>query len=241
MPLGEKVYRWIDRVAHKIPAALVRPLSMPIGYHLQATDGFLYEGAEMSFTAFGYVANNKIKGDYVEFGVFDGRGIVEAYYCAEKFGLHGMRLWAFDSFSGLPEIKGEDDGGTFVEGEFSSSRTNFENNIRKYGVAKSRVEIVEGYFDKSLAQEQGNYPDHIAIAWVDCDLYESTVPVLQFLTDRLVDGAILIFDDWFCFNGAPDKGEQRACAEWLARNPEIRLIEYRNYHWSGKSFIFSKV
>ena len=40
---------------------------------------------------------------------------------------------------------------------------------------------------------------NIAYARVDCDLYEPTVEVLQYLTDRLVDGAILFFDDWTYF------------------------------------------
>lgn len=214
---------------------------MPISYHLQATDGFLYHSAGMLFTAFGYVANNRIKGDYVEFGVFNGRGIIEAYYCSKKFGLRDVRLWAFDSFSGLPEIRGKDVGGPFIKGEFSCSRRAFENNLREYGVDKSRVEIVEGYFNESLARQKRNGPNEIAIAWVDCDLYESTVPVLQFLTERLVDGAVLMFDDWFCFSGRPDKGEQRACAEWLATNPQICLSEYRDFHWAGRSFIFNRV
>ena len=61
---------------------------------------------------------------------------------------------------------------------------------------------------------------------IDCDLYESTVPVLDFLTDLVGQGTVLIFHDWFRFKGRPDCGEQRACREWLARNPQLELIEY---------------
>jgi hypothetical protein len=39
-------------------------------------------------------------------------------------------------------------------------------------------------------------------------------------------GTIIIFHDWFRFKGDPRRGEQRACAEWLARNPQFELIEY---------------
>ena len=80
-------------------------------------------------------------------------------------------------------------------------------------------------------------PRQVAIAWVDCDLYASTVPVLDFLTDRLAQGAILLFDDWFCFKGDPTVGEAKACAEWLERNPGITLIPWRQFNWAGQAFI----
>jgi hypothetical protein len=39
-------------------------------------------------------------------------------------------------------------------------------------------------------------------------------------------GTIIIVQDWFRFKGDPRRGKQRACAEWLARNPQFELIEY---------------
>ena len=240
MSLSGKVYELLDVVAHKMPPQLLRILSIPLGYHLRATDGFLHHSAGMVFTAFGYIFNNKIKGDYVEFGVFQGRGIIDASYSARKFGLTDVKFWAFDSFQGLPSIEGEDLGGPFIKGEFSYSLDQFERNLRRYGVDLGRVKIIPGFYDQSLKNYQNLEPANVAIAWIDCDLYESTVPVLQFLTNRLVDGAVVIFDDWYCFNGGPDHGEQKACAEWLASNPQIRLVEYQNYHWAGKSFIFNR-
>lgn len=240
MVLGGKIYELLDLIAHKLPPQLIRFLSMPLGYHVRATDGFLYHSAGMVFTAFGYIFNNEIMGDYAEFGVYQGRGIIDAFYSAKKFGLDETRFWAFDSFKGLPSIEGKDVAGPFVEGEFNYPLDQFKRNLNKYGVDFKRVEVVEGFFNATLPNLTPA-PDKIAIAWIDCDLYESTVPVLEFLTDRLVDGAVVIFDDWFCFNGGPDKGEQRACAEWLAKNPQIRLIDYQTYHWAGKSFVFNRV
>ena len=40
---------------------------------------------------------------------------------------------------------------------------------------------------------------------VDCDLYQSTVPVLAFLADLLQDGTVVLFDDWYCFREADDQ------------------------------------
>jgi hypothetical protein len=98
---------------------------------------------------------------------------------------------------------------------------------------------VPGYFDETLKELETDRK--FAVAWIDCDLYESTVPVLEWLADKLVDGAVVCFDDWFTFRGKPDKGEQRAAAEWLERNPSISLMQYRDFHWAGRSFLFHKV
>jgi hypothetical protein len=41
-------------------------------------------------------------------------------------------------------------------------------------------------------------------------------------------------------HGRPDRGEQRACAEWLAANPDISLVPYRDFHWAGRSFLVNR-
>src|SRR5204863_3721987 len=81
----------------------------------------------------------------------------------------------------------------------------------------------------------------VAIAWIDCDLYESTKPVLEFLAERLSPGSVICFDDWFNIKGRPDCGEQKACEEWLARNPQLRLTPYSRFGWHGQSFIVDHV
>ena len=68
-----------------------------------------------------------------------------------------------------------------------------------------------------------------AIVWIDCDLYESTVPVLDFIVPFVQTGTIFCFDDWFSFAGHFMKGEIRATREWLERNPDIRLTQYRDF------------
>jgi hypothetical protein len=103
----------------------------------------------------------------------------------------------------------------------------------------SRVHVVQGWFCDSLAKDNPGIEnlDSVAIAWIDCDLYESTIPVLEFLNTRVQNGSLIFFDDWFCFKGRPDCGEQRACKEWLQQNPNIQLIDYVIFGWRGKSFI----
>lgn len=46
-----------------------------------------------------------------------------------------------------------------------------------------------------------------------------------------------MFDDWFCYKGDPEKGEQRATREWLEKNPNIKNLPYKQNSNVGTSFI----
>lgn len=153
-----------------------------------------------------------------------------------------MTFIALDSFEGLPEPTGQDAvlGYTsgFHAGEFACSRENFLANVSSSGGDIDRIITVPGWFNHSLAKDSPAIAGlgKVAAAWIDCDLYESTVPVLDFLTDRLSVGSVLLFDDWRCFRNLPDRGEQRACQEWLDRNPQISLREFVDFGFHGVSF-----
>ncbi len=235
--IHDRVLEWFPRV---VPWKLLAPLTLPIGRQLKTKWHFWYESARMIETAFGFAFNNGVSGDYLEFGVYQGRTFTDAWEASCRYTMSDMRFHAFDSFEGLPEPGREDEGGGFSGGQFRCERDKFEATLRRRKVDFSRVSVHEGMFNRTLA-EPGSLQSlgirKASVVWIDCDLYASTVPVLRALTDVVVDGTILVFDDWFCFNGRPDRGEQRACGEWLNDNPHIRLVEYQKFHWAGASFI----
>ena len=188
-----------------------------------------------------YLIGAQIDGDYLEFGVYKGDTFSHAYnWMSPHF--KEMKFFAFDSFEGLPKPKGVDiaDGYSshFYETQFACSEEAFADNIRSKGVDSARVTIVKGWFDKTLSPVSGfDYGIRkVAVAWIDCDLYESTVPVLKFLTPYLSIGSVLIFDDWRCYRNHPDFGEQRACREWLESNPGISLAVLYSFGWNGMAF-----
>lgn len=193
-----------------------------------------------------YLVGAELEGDYLEFGVFRGTTFG---YVAKLLGplFPAMRFIACDSFEGLPPPKGIDAAegysSSFVEGQFACSEAEFLGGLRERGVALDRVRTVPGWFDKSLAPGNPASADigKVAFAWIDGDFYESTVPVLDFLTDRVSVGTVLAFDDWHCYRNLADYGEQRACAEWLARNPRIRLNEFISFGFHGKAFTVASV
>lgn len=188
-----------------------------------------------------YLVGAQIEGDYLEFGVYQGNTLSRAYqFMSPSF--NNMKFIAFDSFEGLPAPQGVDNlkgyASNFHEKEFSCSEDEFIRNIQSRGVDLRKVEIVKGWFDKTLSPEKANEygVEKIAVAWIDCDLYESTVPVLKFITAYLSVGSVIIFDDWHCYRNHPDFGEQRACREWLELNRQIQLAELFSFGSHGIVF-----
>ena len=177
-------------------------------------------------------------GDYLEFGVFRGATFAHAFLRAHKK-MPWMRYWAFDSFQGLPEISGLDTGGEFTAGQFACDEQTFRRNLNRKGVDMDRVVIVPGWFEDTLTPElkQEHSLTVASIVYIDADLYESTVPVLQFLTNLVTTGTVIMFDDWFCFRGDPARGVQRAWHEWLEENPAFSAHDYHLFGPFGKSFM----
>jgi hypothetical protein len=168
---------------------------------------------------------HNIEGDYCEFGVYTGRQFIQAYQAISR-NSHEGRFYAFDSFEGLPKPEGVDlVYPQFAQGGLAATCREFMGNLKKYKVDLSRVKVVEGWYsdvlNDSLSEQIGL--SKVAIALVDCDLYASTILALNFLTNLLVDGAIIIFDDWFLFRGHPDLVPRRAFREWQAKVPEFQF------------------
>ena len=205
---------------------------------------FRLDQRRMADWAVSFVSFSEVQGDYLEFGVFQGAAFLNAWDYASAYGCEDMRFFAFDSFQGLPSPSPSsvDEGGEFSRGQFACDRDTLQANLRRGGVDLDRVKIVEGFFEETLTDSTRAELDlkAAAVIWIDSDLYESAVSVLEFVTPLVVDGTVLVFDDWHCFHSRPDRGEQRACAEWLERNPDIRLVHYRDFHWAGRSFIVNR-
>jgi len=181
------------------------------------------------------------EGDYYEFGLYKGYTFWYAQNIAQKINLEKMRFFGFDSFKGLPEIVGIDKTKNgFYKGQFSYSENKLKQNLESFGVSWSKTFVINGFFQDTLVSSTKKDYDmnKVSVALIDCDLYHSTVKVLEFLKDMLLDKSILIFDDWNCF-GDEKKGEQYAFNEFLKKNKEIRPTEFFSYHKEnyGKVFI----
>lgn len=193
--------------------------------------------------AMDFVRHNQVAGDYFEFGVYAGTTFQYAYHAAKDRGLDTMKFHALDSFEGFSEPKGHDDIGLIVEGTRNCSEKQFLMNVSRAGVPLAKVTTTKGWFSDTLEGEGANKTNEklgnakVSLVWLDADLYEPTISALNFLTDRLQDGTVMMFDNWFLFKGHPQRGERKALAEWQKKNPHIIFTPFYHFSWHGTSFI----
>lgn len=193
--------------------------------------------------ALDYVQCSRVPGDYFEFGVYRGLTFQYAYHAAQMRELKSMRFFAFDSFQGFSEPNANDATGAVEKGTRNCSGKQFVKILRSHKVDIEKIKIIPGWFENTLAGKGKEATMEkigkrkAAIAYLDADLYEPTLSVLDFLVDYLTDGTLLIFDNWFLFRGHPERGERRAFQEWQKNHPEFIITPYNNFGWHGSSFI----
>lgn len=205
--------------------------------------------AVISMAVFNQV-RNRVGGDYLEFGVWRGASLALAYHTersarhvfsgiskAYAQGASMKRFIGFDSFQGLPAPSG-DDVGLYEGGDYAASLDEVRRALEENDVELDRTLFIEGFFEDSLTDN--TFAEYklgpASIIHIDVDYYTSTKCVLDFVSRGVVDGTIIIFDDWFLYRGDPRRGQQKAAREWLNENPQIRLDEYMNSGWS-KAFL----
>lgn len=198
-----------------------------------------YAGREDFFRrAFTALAFNGIQGDYAEFGCCGGMTFGLAYRHSRRQG-NSCRLWAFDSFAGLPaQAVAADRHPIWIKGDMSIGVTEFRQICKEHGIPEADYRIVEGYYADTLGTVGSNeLPEDICLAYIDCDLYSSTKAVLGFLTPRLKHGMILALDDYHCWSSTQTSGERKACGEYFRDNPDWDLVPFAAYGWGGMSFM----
>lgn len=198
--------------------------------------------------AFEFIYKSETDGDYYEFGVFQGVSIARALRSdiawRKKTGRrHVERFFGFDSFEGFPPFSSADalaGYGVFQPGQFAdTSPAAVRAQIAREQLPDDAVTLIPGFFSNSLNSDATRTElgrSRVAIAHIDCDLYSSARECLDFLDGRLADGAVLLFDDWHCYRGRPDRGVHKAFVEWQASHAYL-VSDYFSYSWAGRAFI----
>jgi O-methyltransferase len=189
--------------------------------------------------AFSYLTFNGITGDYAEFGCHGGVTFSLAHQAAQ-WASYRCTMWAFDSFQGFPAKAGEEDEHPrWIEGRMATTLERFQLLCDANWIPRSHYKLVPGFYAQTLTENSSAAPrpSRISFAYVDCDLYSSTVPVLKYLLPRVHNGSIIAFDDYYCFSEKTTSGERRARLEIFGPNSDWRLVPYIQYASGGMSFL----
>jgi len=206
------------------------------------TDRFGHElpqRRELFRRAFHYLRFNGIDGDYAEFGCHGAHTFRMAWHASQLVG-YPTRLWAFDTFAGLPE--GADDRDRhpqWVQGTMATALDEFHLRCAAAGMPPDAYRTVPGLYADTLQPTADERPETVSFAYVDCDLHSSTRDVLAFLEERLRPSAVVAFDDYYCY--APDgpSGERLAAAEHFCHS-RWTLVPYVQFGWGGMSFVVER-
>lgn len=188
--------------------------------------------------AFTALSINGISGDYVEFGSDGGTSFNLAFQVTRHLSA-SRHLWAFDSFQGLPDTAHpRDEHPAFTPGLDQGGLSRFVGLCDDRGIPRPAYTCVEGYFDQTLGRLAAtDAPRDIALAYVDCNLYSSTVEVLAFLAPRLKHGMVVAFDDYWCWTESEVSGERAAFHEFQAEHPQWHFERFKDPTWGGVSYV----
>lgn len=126
---------------------------------------------------------SKTYGMVCEFGVSSGRSM----RMTQEILPLDIQIHGFDTFMGLPQAWGDEPAGSYSTGGIVP-------------VLDGDVVFHQGLFSDTLPsffKEMGD-DAFVAYANIDCDLYTSSMDILENLHGRIVKGSILIFDEYIC-------------------------------------------
>jgi O-methyltransferase len=182
-------------------------------------------------------------GDYLEFGVYHGSSMVCMNKALERLKIEDVRLIGFDSFEGLP-MEANKEG--WSAGQYCISVGNTKKYLSENRVDLKRTKLVKGWFSDTLTkQTRDKYKiDGSSIIMVDCDIYTSTIQVLDFIEPLMGNTCVLVFDDWKSLdergNDCGELGQKRAFKEFLAKFPCYTFSSIDHYGANAEVFLLEK-
>ncbi|MEG4914779.1 TylF/MycF/NovP-related O-methyltransferase [Microcoleus sp. B7-D4] len=191
--------------------------------------------------AFDFLTENQVKGDYHEYGCHRVRTFRMALTEARRHNLSDMKFMAFDSFEGLPEVESSPSVELWQKGNLLTTEEQFWSIIKDHDIYVENCQTIKGFYDQTLTNDlQAQFlqkEDKIALACIDCDLYESVVPVFQFIEPLLQEGSLLYIDEIFNgYKGSPVKGVSKAFNEFQEKS-RFKFAPHIQIGWWGRSFI----
>lgn len=182
-----------------------------------------------------HVAGEGVEGDFVECGVWRGGNSIIAADVFRRMAPH-KTVYLFDTFAGMTtpsELDVSQSGVPAAEKFFKGQRAGFnewcyasleevKSNFSKAGLDPQNIRFLPGDVLDTL-QADSNLPEKISVLRLDTDWYESTKFELETLYPRLVEGGVLIVDDYGHWGGA-----KKAVDEYFETHPRP-FLQYTDY------------
>lgn len=142
------------------------------------------------------VLNRGVAGDFLEAGVWQGGVIVFLAGVLRAYGSADVRLWAADTFAGIPwdaHPACVNDPVDQWADRWAVPLERVRQNIRRYGLLDDGIRFVSGPFREALPAAG---IERLALLRIDADAYASTMDALTLLHPKVERGGCVIVDDW---------------------------------------------
>lgn len=195
-----------------------------LSYYLKNHYGLedLQEGLGMATWLEFIKKTENLDGDILELGIYRGGLTIMTARFLKKL-QSKKRVYACDVFTGLPY---EDKFSMWENAKGMYSETSVDlvsKKFEKFGVS-DKITIIEGLFEETLYEKLAD--KKFSLVLVDCDLYDATKFSMEFVYPRLVQGGIIMFDDYDRVNrDEPTCGETTAVDEFCsAKNLKVNIF-----------------
>lgn len=172
---------------------------------------------------YGYIVN--LPGDIYVYGVWLGQDLVvfeSLRAMLEPY--HARKIVGFDTFDGYTNISNLDKKSNVIKEKGYSTIAGYEDYLKKvieYHKAENVIghllkhELIKGDVTKTSPSFVKNHPESIvALAYFDLALYKPTLVALKSISERLVPGSLVVFDQ---LNDPRYPGESIAFFKWIKK------------------------
>jgi O-methyltransferase len=185
-----------------------------------------------------YCVARGLPGALAECGVWRGGSVLAMILTLRELGVRDRDIYLYDTFEGMtrpteadtssrhpPALEAWEETGGRPYRELFGPEVFSEGSVRRTllstGYPEERLHFVRGPVEETLP---GGAPERLALLRLDTDWYESTRHELEHLYPRLVDGGVLIVDDYGHWEGA-----RRAVDEYFAASTAPVLLSRIDY------------
>ena len=177
------------------------------------------------------VLREGIAGDFIETGVWRGGACILMRAILAARGVTDRRVYAADSFEGLPRPNADKyprdrKERLFRFSELAIPESDVRRNFAAYELLDEQVVFLKGFFRDTLPALTDQ---RFALIRLDGDMYESTMDALVNLYDRLTPGGFVIIDDYGVIKACRDAVHDFLNARGLS--PEIAATDVSEVWW----------
>jgi len=194
-------------------------LSFYLKHHFELED--LQDGLDMGNVLSFINETENLEGDILELGTYKcGTTIMMARFL-KNIGSK-RKVIGCDAFKGLP-YDDKHSSQQNAKGMFSDVTVEYVlEKIKKFGV-DDKITIIEGLFEETLLKSLSE--QKFSMVLLDCDLYDAAKFSLEFAYPRLVEGGLIMFDDYDrTGRNNPEWGETKAVDEFCSsHNIKVNL------------------